>query len=411
MKYNITILFSLIIFWGFLFPSISCPVPVYQYALEFWEADLYRLTIFHDAPFTSTQQEVLNYLKDNPDKANIEVRTVDINDDMDDMTRNFYQQQDIDELPWLVVQYPQISWKNYPVWNGPFNKKVIDSLMTSPVRKRIADKLSNETTAVWVLLESGNRSKDRNASRFMENELTRLEQTLKLADPELWWDGTGAVGKDDLPRIKFELITLSPDNSDEQYFIKMLLQSEEGLEEYVSEPMVFPVYGRGLLLWSIIGTGINEWNVGEAAEFLIGPCSCQVKMLNPGLDILMSKDWDNEITRITAGIDTPLTGMADFEAREEQARKELELQSERLTREETDPDKVVYLDLSFDDDNNQEEEEEVQVSALDIEEENRDLSQYFWFIILSIFIAVILVGLSILKFMNKDKGRRILACG
>lgn len=404
MKSKMIYPYLLVLIVLFVFIAPSCPVPVFQYALEFWESDPYRLTIFYRGSLTPSEQEVIDFLHNNPERANIEVRIVDIEGDVDDMTRVFYEEQEVNELPWLVVQYPEISWRNEPVWSGPFGEEVINGLLQSPQRQKIAEMLVSETTAVWVLLESGNMRKDREAKAFMEQELRRLEQTLALPDPELWWDGAASLEKGDLPEIRFDMLSVSKHSHEERFFWKMLLQSEDGLDEYTSEPMIIPIYGRGIALWAIIGSGINEWNVGEAAEFLTGPCSCQVKMLNPGVDILMSKDWANKVTRVTTGIDTPLTGMSDFEQREEEVRKELELETSRRFREETDPEKVVYLDLSFDNESEEEDKQELQ-STVQVEEETDDITRSLWIIMLIIFIVIVGTGLTLLKISNAEKGR------
>jgi len=36
--------------------------------------------------------------------------------------------------------------------------------------------------------------------------------------------------------------------------------------------------------------------LAEVCSFLVGPCSCQVKQMNPGVDLLMPVDWDGLIT-------------------------------------------------------------------------------------------------------------------
>jgi hypothetical protein len=40
-----------------------------------------------------------------------------------------------------------------------------------------------------------------------------------------------------------------------------------------------------------VGKGIKHETIDEAASFLIGSCSCQVKEKNPGADLLMTVDW------------------------------------------------------------------------------------------------------------------------
>lgn len=41
-----------------------------------------------------------------------------------------------------------------------------------------------------------------------------------------------------------------------------------------------------------VGKGINVENLVDCMVFLAGACSCQVKDQNPGMDLLMSWDWE-----------------------------------------------------------------------------------------------------------------------
>jgi hypothetical protein len=42
----------------------------------------------------------------------------------------------------------------------------------------------------------------------------------------------------------------------------------------------------------LIGAGITPDNIHESAAFLVGACSCEVKDLNPGFDLLLTANWD-----------------------------------------------------------------------------------------------------------------------
>jgi hypothetical protein len=74
--------------------------------------------------------------------------------------------------------------------------------------------------------------------------------------------------------------------------LTLLSKSEPDLDEYADEPMVFPVFGRGRVLFTLIGEGITSDNIRETIAFLVGPCGCEIKMMNPGVDILMAANWD-----------------------------------------------------------------------------------------------------------------------
>jgi len=339
--------------------SNSCPIPVFRYALEFWEEDSYRVDVFYQNSLDAGEKELLNYLlnassRDNNMKANLELRSINASGEMDDITRGFLSNLSPPELPWIVVRFPRVSGINKVIWSGPLNKENVQNLVNSPARESIAAKLAGNATAVWVLLESGDRSKDRKTYDLLYNELRRLEQTLVLPDLELWYENTSGDPDADVPVINFEIVTLSRSDVREEPFVKMLVNTEDDLLKFDSEPIVFPFYGRGIALWAIVGRGINEWNIMDAAEFLTGPCSCQAKLLNPGTDMLLSMNWNNVVENITdISLANPLSGMGDFASREAEARSQLESATNKRfgtttnQRESwtTDSDKVVYIDI------------------------------------------------------------------
>jgi hypothetical protein len=106
-------------------------------------------------------------------------------------------------------------------------------------------------------------------------------------------------------------------------FVRMLLASEADLDQdFAGEAMVFPVYGRGLILYALVGRGINNWTVERAARFLISPCSCQVKAANPGTDLLLTVDWAARVKPMTPAAVGGTTGAGDFLKEYDRAREE-----------------------------------------------------------------------------------------
>ncbi len=338
----------------------ACPIPVFRYALEFWDADPYSIEIFYENSFDPGEEELVNYLlsasRGGEITANLELRNLDIKGNIDDISRGYLNNISPPEFPWVVLRYPRVSGINEVIWSGPLNKENVDLLVNSPAREAIAGKLVDDATAVWIFLESGDRRKDRDAIDLLNKQLRRLEQTLVLPDLELWWKSSPGDNDEKKPVVNFEVVTVSRDDPREAYLVEMLVNSENDLKDFESEPMVFPVYGRGIALWAIVGKGINEWNIRDAAEFLTGPCSCQAKLLNPGVDLLMAMDWDNVVENISdASLANPLSGMGDFSSREAEVKRQLESATdERLgiaaagkteEKRETDTDRVVYLDI------------------------------------------------------------------
>jgi hypothetical protein len=57
-------------------------------------------------------------------------------------------------------------------------------------------------------------------------------------------------------------------------------------------PIVVPVFGRGRALCALPESQITPKVMREMLEFLTGACSCEVKEMNPGLDLLMTANWE-----------------------------------------------------------------------------------------------------------------------
>jgi hypothetical protein len=146
---------------------------------------------------------------------------------------------------------------------------------------------------VWLLLESGDSQKDDEAAALLEREFKKLELTLAL--PELSSSPEDQLLASVPLRVAFSVLRVSRDDPAEEALTAMLIHSEPDLAER-SDPMAFPVFGRGRALLPLIGAGITAENIHDSAGFLVGPCSCQVKELNPGFDLLLADEWDTLIS-------------------------------------------------------------------------------------------------------------------
>ena len=47
----------------------------------------------------------------------------------------------------------------------------------------------------------------------------------------------------------------------------------------------------------LIVKGIHAANILEASAYLCGACSCEIKEQNPGIDLLMTADWEPVATK------------------------------------------------------------------------------------------------------------------
>ncbi len=303
----------------------ACEIPVYHYALENWEPDPWEVFVFHRGELSASERRAVDLLRTAADHrqghGNLIVKTVDLNTNRDAMMVQRWGEQGTSELPWVAAYYPQVHRIPDPAWSGPLKQADLTALVDSPLRQKIASELASRVTASWILLESGDRGKDNAVAALLERELSRLEDTLVLPVLEGW----GPDGEANTPEdVDFTLHRLSRDSAEERMLVNMLLHSEPDLTtEFANEPLAFPIYGRGLILYALAGPGINEWTIAQAAEFLTGPCSCQVKASNPGTDLLVQLDWDSKVRHTARERMPPPSGMAGFQGRAEDAERRL----------------------------------------------------------------------------------------
>ena len=297
----------------------ACSVPVFRYALERWQADPYEVFVFHRGPLTAPQQGQVDRLTREGEAgktfANVRVTTCDLDNEPDPDLLQLWKAQQTETTPWMVVHYPVASRNPTPVWKGPLEDSNITSLLGSPLRKTIADRLVKGHTAVWVLLESGDKAADDKAAATLTTRLAHLETNLKL--PEISEEdiaqGLVLIDPEDL-KVKFSLVRLSRKTVPEAMFVEMLLSSEEDLREDKPLPMAFPIFGRGRALYALIGKGINNDTIDAAGTDLTGPCTCTVKEQNPGIDMLMPVAWDELVERLPEADKPlpPLVGLTGF---------------------------------------------------------------------------------------------------
>ncbi len=268
----------------------ACNVPVFRYALEHWRPDAYRGVLFHRGPLGDADRQSLADLQARAEKGtiNLTMRTVDL--DAAPQAADVALAGDVasGELPRLVVQYPAHFRVERPVWSGPMTAETMAALIDSPARREVLKRLTAGQSAVWLMIDSGQDAADASAAKTLERELQHLQGTLKL--PVLTDSPEDAIQDGPALRVEFSLLRIRRDDPAEQPLVALLLGSEDDLKD-LQEPMVFPVFGRSRCLLPLVGVGIATDTIRSSAAFLSGACSCQVKELNPGFDLLLTADW------------------------------------------------------------------------------------------------------------------------
>jgi hypothetical protein len=272
--------------------AFACSVPVFRYAMERWPADYYEAVLIHRGQLTEDDKQLLNELRqedsETDDFLNLHIMELDIATTTEEKVKSLLMSEELPEtLPVLVLWYPSARGRMPPIWQGRLTPSTVTALLQSPTRQKMAERLIEGQTAVWIFLESGNADKDKAALQLLEQELETAARELKEQAQSIP-DDFG------VPEVTYSFSTLSVSRSDpnELMLLTLLLNSEPDLDEYADEPMVFPVFGRGRVLFTIVGEGITSDNIRETIYFLTGPCGCEIKMMSPGVDVLMAANWD-----------------------------------------------------------------------------------------------------------------------
>jgi hypothetical protein len=272
-------------------PSRACNIPVFRYAIDRWPSDPYRLTVFHRGPLTAEHRDLIKALERHADEDHppVALELVDLAETPGGVEGVPTPKADA-ELPSLVVRYPAATRINVPVWSGSLKAGAPAAILDSPARREIAKRILGGDSAVWILLAGGDAAKDDAAEKRLRTEVQKLEKELKLptltAAPE-----DQLLGGDDRPlKLAFSVLRVNRKDPAEEMLVKMLINTESDLPGR-SDPMVFTVFGRGRTMPALVGAGITPENIKESAAFLVGPCSCELKRDNPGVDLLFTADW------------------------------------------------------------------------------------------------------------------------
>jgi hypothetical protein len=279
--------------WAATGDAAGCNVPVFRYALERWPADAYRVTVFHRGEMAGAQKEVAKALADvSESSANLAVAVVDVMKELSSYHKKTWELVKETALPAVVVQYPASTQADRVLWTGLLTAENVRNLVDSPARRQFVERLQKGESAVWLLLESGDAAQDKKAADQLAAELKRIEKEVELppAAPD---DPTMSA---DVPlRIAFSVLRISRNDPVEAMFVRML----RGLREEASKepgPLVFPVFGRGRALDGFASSQVTAELVENVVAFVCGACSCEVKSMNPGVDLLIATDWDAALT-------------------------------------------------------------------------------------------------------------------
>ena len=284
--------------------AFACQVPVFRYALERWDADRYRITVLHDTPLDESQSAALARLRrageiQHDTAATVDVQLVDINAKgklSPVMLANWKSRND-SSSPLVLVDYPPANsvGRSDPMFQGSLTAATVESLLDSPVRQKVATRLGSGDSAVWIFVPCGRDADDKAARERLEKQLKADQKWLELPSAKELEVKPEVLEQVNVPlKIEFSIVTLKRDDPAEQFLLQSLLNSEDDLVDF-DQPLAFPVFGRGRVLYALVGKGIASDTIRSASAFMAGPCSCQVKNQNPGFDLLLNSNWNKTL--------------------------------------------------------------------------------------------------------------------
>jgi hypothetical protein len=274
----------------------ACSIPVFRYALERWVPDLYEIDVFFRGELPTDERAVIEALEEaavaNGGSANLEVVRCDIDGKLpQDLAELAGQLGDVSP-PHVVVRLPLAGGVRAVVWQGPLAEFSATDLADSPARGAICKRLLEGDSVLWLIVGDAENESVKNARQLLDKLLPQLAEETPLPA------GVGAPGSELASRIplevKFSTIPVDSGKAEETWLARMLASQAPAKSE-PGEPLVAAVFGRGRVVEVFRAADIDEQLIGDVSRFLCGACSCQVKQLNPGFDLLTSTFWDEQL--------------------------------------------------------------------------------------------------------------------
>ncbi|HNT35668.1 MAG TPA: hypothetical protein PKH07_11795, partial [bacterium] len=290
------------------FPTNACEIPVYEYALRFWSQDDYLFLIYHKGVLSESQQSLADSLTQSAsDTANFLLRTVDLETNEDPQVLSLLKEMpESADLPRMSVHYPISARISKELFSMKLSRESVEILLNSPLRSEIARRLMAGDAAVWVLLESGEGKADDSAAQLIQSVFEESDFSPETTDSFSDADSDVVEGVASDAEPAFSLLRLPRNEPEERTLIELLLNTESDLKD-ASAPIAFPIYGRGRVLYALVGKGITRRNVEEACRFITGPCSCLAREDNPGIELLMNFNWESAVEKQIGQAEIPMS--------------------------------------------------------------------------------------------------------
>lgn len=293
----------------------ACNIPVFRYALERWRPDVSEFVVFHRGQLDADTATQLDQFKERLSSAgaNAELVLVDLAEEKKVVQphRQLWDQLSLDkqlpQLPYVLVRLPHARGP-LNAWHGSLEQALQSALTESPVRSELSKRLLSGDSIVWLMVRSPNEARNERVRKLVTEQCQILSSKIQL--PE----GIGLPGSElfsEVPLfLKFSLLEIEANDPREQFLLKVFENFQADAFRQ-GEPLLVPVFGRGRALEVIPADGVDESLLGDLTAFLCGACSCQVKEQNPGFDLLLAANWDQELFGENAPLPPPAKSVGE----------------------------------------------------------------------------------------------------
>ena len=303
----------LLLLWLAATTACACKLPVFRYALERWTVDRYRIVAIVDQQQTDSAREALAELQSQAgSSANVDVEIIDLSKLSEE---DFWQLEEMDdetETPRLQVFYPQRNGQRKKCWEGELTPGAVRQWFDSPLRQQIAHDIVSGVSVVWLMVDGLDDQQNQRIADQAESALANA--TAKITIPEgviprqdanrYLREHPGASMEDvlrsDVPlKVDFQLRRLARDNENEATLRAMI----GGFAGQTDQALLVPIFGRGRMLDAIGSESFDEQAILHACRYMVGECSCTVKALNPGVDLILNVDWGEQLGQSVVVVD------------------------------------------------------------------------------------------------------------
>lgn len=286
---------SLLVLFGLPISAGACAIPVFRYALERWQSDLFEVDVFHCGPMSAADRAALSKLEDlslvNGGLVNLEVVACDVAAVLDDDLQQLWHGLADPALPYVVVRAPGGREGSPIVWKGGL-ADVPSTWGETPVEQELQRRILAGDSIVWVVLAGDDAAVAERLAKTIADALPTLVESIPLP-PGIGLPGSQLMSSIPL-EIRFSVLTVTHEDAANTWLRRSAIaRSREPVGD--GETLALPVFGRGRALAALKPSEVDFESLAELTRFLCGACSCQAKELNPGFDLLLSIDWDRQL--------------------------------------------------------------------------------------------------------------------